>query len=161
MDYSIHQCKFGKVLIASLLGQLCGVEFGKDEDSMLLNLANRHFKGTIFANVIRQELVDRVLLAVNDNIDDDIPFLLMSGTQFQRSVWYALKTIPQGETISYKKLAELVGAPKAYRAVGTACSANPIAIIIPCHRAVHSDGSISGYRWGNDIKLQLLERERL
>lgn len=65
-----------------------------------------------------------------------------------------------GKTISYKKLAERIGSPKAYRAVASACSANPIAVIIPCHRAIHANGSIFGYYWGNDIKLQLLNREK-
>ncbi|WP_321519053.1 methylated-DNA--[protein]-cysteine S-methyltransferase [uncultured Bacteroides sp.] len=85
--------------------------------------------------------------------------LAPEGTHFQESVWKALQTIPYGQTISYKQLAERVENPKACRAVGTANGRNPIAIIIPCHRVIAADGSLGGYAGGLDVKTTLLRLE--
>jgi methylated-DNA-[protein]-cysteine S-methyltransferase len=85
--------------------------------------------------------------------------LVLEGTDFQKKVWTALQEIPYGETISYKKLAEAVGRPKAVRAVGAANGANPIPIIIPCHRVIGNDGSLTGFGGGLPLKKQLLELE--
>jgi AraC family transcriptional regulator of adaptative response/methylated-DNA-[protein]-cysteine methyltransferase len=81
-------------------------------------------------------------------------------TSFQHRVWQALRNIPRGETRSYGQIAEAIGAPKAVRAVGAACGANPLAVVVPCHRAVASDGKLTGYRWGVERKRRLLEMER-
>ena len=81
------------------------------------------------------------------------------GTEFQQRVWRALRAIAPGTTASYKDVATRIGAPKAVRAIARACAANPIAVAIPCHRVVRSDGSMSGYRWGTARKRMLLERE--
>lgn len=88
----------------------------------------------------------------------DLPVKL-SGTDFQNHVWSELCRIPYGDTISYKELAEMVGNPKAYRAVGMANNKNPIPIIVPCHRVIGSDGSMTGYAYGIHIKKLLLELE--
>ena len=88
----------------------------------------------------------------------DLP-LVLEGTDFQKKVWTALQEIPYGETISYKKLAETVGSPKGVRAVGAANGANPIPIIIPCHRVIGHDGSLTGFGGGLPLKKQLLELE--
>ena len=85
--------------------------------------------------------------------------LVLEGTDFQKKVWTALQEIPYGETISYKKLAETVGSPKGVRAVGAANGANPIPIIIPCHRVIGKDGSLTGFGGGLPLKKQLLELE--
>ena len=85
--------------------------------------------------------------------------LLLEGTDFQKRVWTALQKIPYGETVSYKELAETVGSPKAVRAVGAANGANPIAIIVPCHRVIGNDGSLTGFGGGLPLKKQLLELE--
>jgi methylated-DNA-[protein]-cysteine S-methyltransferase len=82
------------------------------------------------------------------------------GTIFQQKVWAALQTIPYGETRSYKQVAEAIGQPKAFRAVGMACNKNPIAIIIPCHRVIGSNGSLTGYAGGVELKSRLLQLER-
>ena len=81
-------------------------------------------------------------------------------TAFQQRVWSALMAIPRGETRTYAQIAEAVGTPKAVRAVGTACGANPLAVVVPCHRVVGADGRLTGYRWGVDRKRQLLEIEK-
>ena len=89
----------------------------------------------------------------------DLP-LDVRGTAFQQRVWQALRAIPGGSTASYAEIAERIGRPKAVRAVAQACAANPIAVAIPCHRVVRTDGALSGYRWGIERKRALLERER-
>jgi AraC family transcriptional regulator of adaptative response/methylated-DNA-[protein]-cysteine methyltransferase len=83
----------------------------------------------------------------------------MHGTDFQRKVWRALRRVPAGRTASYQDIAHAIGAPKATRAVAGACGANPVSIAVPCHRIVHRDGSISGYRWGVERKRKLLALE--
>ena len=91
--------------------------------------------------------------------DFDVPTRL-NGTEFQKRVWLALRDIPYGKTASYKDVAAAVGCPKGYRAVGMANNRNPISIIYPCHRVVGSDGSLTGYGGGLDVKAKLLELER-
>jgi len=81
-------------------------------------------------------------------------------TAFQQRVWRALSEIPRGETRTYAEIAEAIGSPKAVRAVGTACGANPLGVVVPCHRVVGSDGKITGYRWGVERKRRLLAMER-
>jgi AraC family transcriptional regulator of adaptative response/methylated-DNA-[protein]-cysteine methyltransferase len=82
------------------------------------------------------------------------------GTPFQQRVWQALRAIPRGRTASYTDIAQQIGKPKAFRAVAAACKANPIALLIPCHRVLNKNGGISGYRWGVTVKQQLLAREQ-
>ena len=91
--------------------------------------------------------------------DFDVPTRL-NGTEFQKRVWLALIDISYGKTASYKDIAAAVGCPKGYRAVGMANNRNPISIIYPCHRVVGSDGSLTGYGGGLDVKAKLLELER-
>ena len=89
----------------------------------------------------------------------DLP-LDIRGTAFQQRVWEALCKVPAGETVSYAEIAARIGSPKSVRAVAQACAANRLAVAIPCHRVVRSDGALSGYRWGIARKQQLLARER-
>ena len=88
----------------------------------------------------------------------DLP-LDVRGTAFQQRVWRALREIPAGSTASYREIASRIGAPRAVRAVAHACAVNPVAVAIPCHRVVRSDGGLAGYRWGVERKRELLERE--
>ncbi len=83
----------------------------------------------------------------------------LRGTAFQRRVWQALRAIPAGHTATYAEIAQRIGAPQAVRAVAGACAANPLAVVIPCHRVLRSDGALSGYRWGVPRKRALLENE--
>lgn len=84
----------------------------------------------------------------------------LQGTPFQKKVWQALRAIPHGQTRSYREIARQVGKPRAARAVGNACAANPVGILVPCHRVLASDGSLGGYGWGLKCKRQLLQREQ-
>ena len=111
------------------------------------------------ADLMFQQHVREVIASLNQR---DTPLTLpldIRGTAFQQQVWQALRTIPCGETVSYQQLANAIGKPKAVRAVASACAANKLAIIIPCHRVVRGDGTLSGYRWGVSRKAQLLRRE--
>jgi len=90
---------------------------------------------------------------------ESIP-LEAEGTSFQKRVWRALRAIPRGETRSYAEIARAIGLPEAARAVARACGANPITLLIPCHRVIASDGSLGGYRWGTRRKARLLAMER-
>ncbi|HZK43453.1 MAG TPA: methylated-DNA--[protein]-cysteine S-methyltransferase [Syntrophomonadaceae bacterium] len=110
------------------------------------------------------ELIKTAILQINEYLSGkrtvfDLP-LHLEGTEFQVDVWEALYTIPYGETRTYKEIAEQVGSPKAYRAVGMANNKNPIAIIIPCHRVIGANGKLVGYGGGIDIKARLLDLEK-
>jgi methylated-DNA-[protein]-cysteine S-methyltransferase len=85
---------------------------------------------------------------------------LSSGTLFQQKVWKKMLEVPFGKTISYKKLAAMVGSPKKARAVGNACATNPVSIIVPCHRIIKSDGGLGGYGGGIELKKRLLKLEK-
>jgi AraC family transcriptional regulator of adaptative response/methylated-DNA-[protein]-cysteine methyltransferase len=82
------------------------------------------------------------------------------GTVFQRRVWETLRRIPRGETRTYQDIARAIGAPRAVRAVGSACGANPVSLAVPCHRAVRTDGGLGGYAWGLQRKRKLLAIEK-
>jgi len=163
MEISIHQCVFGNVLIATNSNYIKSIEFGKDSDECYRNFINRWANVSSFEVQDRKDfsIVDRVLKVIDTGVYD--PSLNVSfggaGTYFQHQVWEAIRTIEPGKTLSYKDIANKINHPKSFRAVGTACGANPIAVIVPCHRVVRSDGGEGGYRWGLDIKRKLLERE--
>jgi AraC family transcriptional regulator of adaptative response/methylated-DNA-[protein]-cysteine methyltransferase len=99
----------------------------------------------------------RFITAPDQNLD--LP-LDIRGTAFQARVWRALQKIPLGKTASYSEIAAALGQPKAVRAVAQACAANKLALIVPCHRVIRSDGDLGGYRWGLERKRELLARER-
>jgi AraC family transcriptional regulator of adaptative response/methylated-DNA-[protein]-cysteine methyltransferase len=106
-----------------------------------------------------ERIVSRVIgLVEAPKLGLDLP-LDIRGTAFQRRVWKALLQIPAGSTATYSEVARRIGSPRASRAVGHACGANPIAIVIPCHRVLRTDGRLSGYRWGAKRKRALLRRE--
>lgn len=135
---------------------------GNDEYALYNDFINKYRK-TKFSIVLEKntkELVDRVLQITDENkISNDINIHLW-GSEFQMLVWGALYLIPSGKTVSYQEIANQINKPNAVRAVGTACGKNPLAIIIPCHRVISSNGKEGGYRWGLDIKRQLIDREK-
>jgi AraC family transcriptional regulator of adaptative response/methylated-DNA-[protein]-cysteine methyltransferase len=107
-----------------------------------------------------EKQIEAILAAMTDHpAAADIP-LDVRATAFQARVWQALRQIPRGETRSYAQLAEAIGQPSAVRAVARACASNPVAIAVPCHRVIGSDGSLTGYRWGVERKKTLLDLER-
>lgn len=163
MKLIIQPCSLGQALIvASQKNTLMGLELGNSiEDCYRLFITRWDKSGAkklITPDRPDPALVSSVLDIVDNRSPKMVPVVLV-GTPFQQEVWKALSTIPEGETRNYKQIAEQIGLPKAVRAVANAIGANPIAIIVPCHRVVRSDGTLGGYRWGEEIKKQLLSRE--
>jgi AraC family transcriptional regulator of adaptative response/methylated-DNA-[protein]-cysteine methyltransferase len=160
MRFAIGQSALGSVLVAVTDKGIAAIQFGDDPEALVRGLQdqfpNAEFVG---GDESFEELVARVVAGVeNPAAGWDLP-LDIRGTAFQQRVWQALRAIPAGETASYADIARRMGEPKAVRAVAGACAANRIAVAIPCHRVVHSDGSLSGYRWGVERKRALLDRE--
>jgi len=159
LRYNFADCSFGRYIVAWLDGSVCYLAFGNSNAALLAELKAR-FPA---ANLIEEPggpLTDRVAESVeNPCLAQDIPVALL-GTAFQKLVWAALRQIKPGATATYAEIAAVIGHPTAARAVAQACGANPVAILVPCHRVIGSDGSLRGYRWGVDLKRLLLERER-
>jgi AraC family transcriptional regulator of adaptative response/methylated-DNA-[protein]-cysteine methyltransferase len=162
MEISIHTCSFGHVLIGTDNDRVKSVEFGKDKDDCYRNFINR-WAGIPQEVEIKNntQIVNKVLQVIETGVYDPSIILDLwgSGTYFQGKIWETIQTIEPGNTISYKDIAIQIGKPKSFRAVGTACGANPAAVLVPCHRVVRSDGGDGGYRWGLEIKRKLLQRE--
>jgi AraC family transcriptional regulator of adaptative response/methylated-DNA-[protein]-cysteine methyltransferase len=151
----------GRVLVAATARGLCAVLFADSDEEAQRELHARFAKATLQRDDRSLgEAVRFVLAEMTENpAASSLPFDVRA-TSFQHRVWEALRNIPRGETRSYGQIAQAVGAPKAVRAVGAACGANPLAVVVPCHRAVASDGKLTGYRWGVERKRRLLEMER-
>lgn len=159
--FCIAQCALGALLVgASDLG-VCAISMGDDPQALIQTFQDRFPGASLvgddpeFAALVAQV----VALVENPAATVDLP-LDMHGTAFQQRVWQALQEIPAGHTASYAQIASRIGQPKAMRAVALACGANPVAIAVPCHRIIRTDGSVSGYRWGVARKQALLARER-
>jgi AraC family transcriptional regulator of adaptative response/methylated-DNA-[protein]-cysteine methyltransferase len=160
--YAFGNSTLGLVAVAATDKGICAVLFGATRAELAADLQDRFPKavfevadtGSDFAQWVEQTL---------DYLDGessgfDLP-LDVRGTAFHELVWRALRDIPRGQTATYAEVAERVGRPKSARAVARACAANPAAVVIPCHRVIRTDGSLSGYRWGTQMKRALLERE--
>ncbi|WP_334177233.1 methylated-DNA--[protein]-cysteine S-methyltransferase [Pseudoxanthomonas sp.] len=153
----------GRALVAATERGICAVELG-DDDAVLEQRLREEFPLAQLERVEagRDDFLAPRLRAVAERLagrDTDVPVDLL-GTGFQQRVWDALMKIPAGETVSYAGLAQSLGAPRAARAVASACAHNRIAVVVPCHRVIRGDGSLGGYRWGLPRKQQLLARER-
>jgi AraC family transcriptional regulator of adaptative response/methylated-DNA-[protein]-cysteine methyltransferase len=159
--FAVAQCTLGALLVAASPVGVCAILLGADADALVRDLQDRFPRaGLIGADREFERWVARVVGFVEaPRIGLDLP-LDLRGTAIQRRVWEALRLIPAGETISYAALAQKLGMPRAARAVAQACAANPLAVAVPCHRVVRTDGSLSGYRWGVARKRALLARER-
>jgi AraC family transcriptional regulator, regulatory protein of adaptative response / methylated-DNA-[protein]-cysteine methyltransferase len=159
--YAIRETHLGWLLVAATEVGVCAIEFGDSHADLEASLRSRFPQAEIIAgHPVYQNWVQSIVAYLDRPQSGlDLP-LDIRGTAFQRRVWQALREIPIGETISYTELARRVGSPKAVRAAAGACASNKIAVAIPCHRAVRSDGSLSGYRWGIERKQKLLEREK-
>lgn len=158
--FAVGACSLGSILVASTDKGVCAVLLGDDPDALARDLQDR-FPKACFVGGERdfEQWMARVVGLVEAPRQGLSLPLDVRGTAFQQRVWEALRAIPPGSTASYAEIAERIGAPKAVRAVAQACAANHIAVAIPCHRVVRSDGELSGYRWGVERKRKLLERE--
>jgi AraC family transcriptional regulator of adaptative response/methylated-DNA-[protein]-cysteine methyltransferase len=158
--FAVGQCSLGAILVAATDVGLCAILLGDDADALTRELQDR-FPHARFVggDAAFEQWVARVVGFVEaPALGLDLP-LDIRGSTFQRRVWQALQAIPPGETANYAEIARRIGAPQATRAVAQACGANGLAVAIPCHRVVRSDGAISGYRWGVERKRTLLARE--
>jgi AraC family transcriptional regulator of adaptative response/methylated-DNA-[protein]-cysteine methyltransferase len=159
--YALGASSLGTVLVARKPLGVCAILLGDDPDRLERDLLE------IFpdsapapaADALASELAAAVDLAERPWAGF-APSLAIGGTEFQRRVWSAVREVAPGTTVSYAEIARRIGAPSALRAVAGACAANVLAIAIPCHRILRSNGTLSGYRWGMERKRKLLEREQ-
>jgi len=158
--FAVGECSLGSILVAQSDRGICAILMGDDPDALVRDLQDTFPKAELIGGDVGfEDLVAKVVGFVEaPSIGLDLP-LDVRGTAFQERVWQALREVPPGSTISYTEIATRIGAPQAVRAVAQACAANHIAVAIPCHRVIRRDGNASGYRWGVERKLALLERE--
>jgi AraC family transcriptional regulator, regulatory protein of adaptative response / methylated-DNA-[protein]-cysteine methyltransferase len=161
IKFAVAQCSLGAILVAQSPVGVCAISLGDDADTLVRELQDRFPNAQLIG--ADPEFEQRIALVIGlieaPQRGTHLP-LDIRGTAFQQRVWQALGRIPPGSTVSYSKLARLIGQPGAVRAVASACAANSLAVAVPCHRVVRNDGSLSGYRWGVARKQALLERER-
>lgn len=158
--FAVGQCSLGAILVAQSERGICAILLGDDPHQLVCNLQDQFRKANLIgADREFEQLIASVVGFVEAPAKGlNLP-LDIRGTAFQERVWQALREIPAGSTASYAEIAQRIGAPTSMRAVAQACGANRLAVAIPCHRVVRSDGNLSGYRWGVERKRQLLERE--
>jgi AraC family transcriptional regulator of adaptative response/methylated-DNA-[protein]-cysteine methyltransferase len=160
IGFAIGSSALGSLLVARSERGICAILIGDEDEALVRDLQRRFARFSLGRD-------DRALAPLLDQVRSvlaaperahELP-LDPRGTAFQLRVWQALREVPAGQTVSYAELARRIGAPAAVRAVGSACAANALAVAIPCHRALRSDGRLSGYRWGVERKRALLDRE--
>lgn len=160
--FALGKCSLGSILVAASEKGICAIFLGRDPAALRKDLARRFPKAQLVAgDRAFEDLVAKVIRFVEaPRTGLDLP-LDLRGTVFQRRVWKALRDIPIGTISSYSEIAKRIGAPKAVRAVARAVASNRLAVVIPCHRVLCRDGSISGYRWGVERKISLLKTEQI
>ncbi len=159
--YTTFHSPLGCILLASTGRGLCSVKIGDTPEALVKTLAAEFSEADLRQDgkALKTEKDQVLAFLSSDATLAKLP-LDIRGTVFQQRVWSALRQIPRGETRTYKDIASAIGAPKAVRAVGSACGANPVALVIPCHRALRTDGGLGGYAWGLERKQKLLKIER-
>ena len=157
--YCTFPSPLGTVLIAASEKGLCSVKLG-DGPERLASLLADEFNQAELSEKSLPQLKAKVLAFIDGEASLARVPLDIRGTVFQRRVWETLRRIPRGETRTYQDIARAIGAPSAVRAVGSACGANPVALAVPCHRAVRADGGLGGYAWGLQRKRKLLALEK-
>ena len=160
IQFAVGQCSLGAILVARSSKGVCAILLGDDPDALVRDLQDRFPQAGLTGGDAGFEAMVATVVGFVETpgIGLDLP-LDVRGTAFQQRVWQALRSIPAGGTASYADVARRIGLPKAVRAVAAACAANALAVAIPCHRVVRSDGALSGYRWGVARKRSLLDRE--
>jgi AraC family transcriptional regulator of adaptative response/methylated-DNA-[protein]-cysteine methyltransferase len=160
IGFATADSPLGRLMVAATSRGLCSVMMGAN-DSELMTQLRAQFPEATFARA-ESELESTIAQVVSQMTEHPAAIDLaldIRATAFQTRVWQALREIPRGETRSYGEVAEALGNPKAVRAVARACASNPVAVVIPCHRVVGSNGKLTGYRWGLERKKKLLEQE--
>jgi AraC family transcriptional regulator of adaptative response/methylated-DNA-[protein]-cysteine methyltransferase len=149
----------GVVLVATTAKGVCSVKLGNDAAGLQRLLAEE-FSEAALAETPMSDIKKAIVAFIEGQASLARVPLDIRGTVFQQRVWDELRRIPRGETRTYQEIAQAVGAPAAVRAVGSACGANPVALVVPCHRAVRTDGGMGGYAWGLARKKKLLALEK-
>jgi AraC family transcriptional regulator, regulatory protein of adaptative response / methylated-DNA-[protein]-cysteine methyltransferase len=158
--FAVGACWLGSILVAATKRGVAAVLIGDDADALLRDLQDRFQNANLHGgDKAFDKLAGRVIAVLNGQAKPHNLPLDTQGTVFQHKVWQALTCIPVGATATYSEIAKRIGEPKSVRAVASACGANPVAVIVPCHRVVRRDGGISGYRWGIERKKAILGRE--
>lgn len=161
IQYVVSQSSLGAILVAQSEIGTCAISLGDDSDSLIRELQDRFPNAQLVGGDAEFEKSVAQIVGWLENPSRDLGLPLdIHGTAFQTRVWQALREIPVGSTATYSEIAQKIGAPKSVRAVAGACAANTLAVAIPCHRVVRTDGSLSGYRWGVERKEALLQKER-
>ena len=160
IHFALGQCTLGAILVARSTRGICTIALDDTPEQLLQALQDQFPHAELIgAEADFEQQIARVIAFVDTpQIGLDLP-LDIRGTAFQQRVWQALRAIPVGETVSYSELAQRIGSPQSTRAVANACSANTLAVAIPCHRVVRQNGDLSGYRWGIERKQKLLAAE--
>ena len=160
IHFAVGECSLGSILVAQSAKGVCAILLGDNPDALVRDLQDRFPRATLVGgDTAFEQTVARVIAFVErPTLGLGLP-LDVRGTAFQQRVWQALREIPAGSTMTYSEIAGRIGAPNGARAVAQACGANALAVAIPCHRVVRTDGSLSGYRWGVERKRDLLKRE--
>ena len=160
IEFAIGESSLGAILVARSQRGVCAISLGDDADLLLRELQDRFPRAELVGGDTGFErLVAQVVGMIEQpNLGIDLP-LDVRGTAFQQRVWQALGQIPPGQTASYAQIAQRIVSPTSLRVVAQACASNTLAVAIPCHRVVRSDGALSGYRWAGERKRELLLRE--
>lgn len=161
MQFAVGQCWLGAVLVAATQKGVCAITLGDDPDQLVRALQDQFPQADLIGgNAAFENTVAAVIGFIEVPRGELHLPMDVRGTAFQQRVWQALRDIAPGQRVTYSDIAARIGKPSAVRAVAGACASNTIAVLIPCHRVVRMDGSLSGYRWGIERKQALLERER-
>lgn len=156
--YGYADSPFGPFIVACTEEGICDLQFlGNNKRQVIHELGTRW--GVYTPTEADNEMAAQIARQIFQERKTDLP-LSLSDTDFRMRVWQELRSIPKGCTVSYASLAARMGMPTATRAVASAVAANPVAVLVPCHRVIHSDGSIGEYHWGADIKKALIEWEQ-
>lgn len=160
LRFGTGQCSLGAILVAATKVGVCAISLGDDPAELIRELQQRFASAELIGGdaELEQWLAAVVELVESPQVGSTLP-LDIQGTVFQQQVWRALRAIPVGTTTTYTELAGKLRRPSAMRAVASACAANALAVVVPCHRVVRLDGGLAGYRWGMERKRALLARE--
>ena len=161
LRFSTAACSLGLVVVAASAKGICAIFLGDDSEELVRQVQARFPKANLIADDAELgETVAHVARHIDSpGADFNLP-LDLRGTAFQQLVWQALREVAAGTTANYTDIARRIGLPKAVRAVAQACGANPLAVVVPCHRILRLGGGLSGYRWGVERKRALLAREK-
>jgi AraC family transcriptional regulator of adaptative response/methylated-DNA-[protein]-cysteine methyltransferase len=156
--FALGEGSLGWILVAISEKGICAISLGDDPEALARDLHDRFPQAELIGD---DREFEQWLAQVIAFVEAPAAGLDIRGTAFQQRVWQALREIPAGQTISYAGIAQRIGVPDSIRAVASACAANSLAVAIPCHRVIRSDGTLSGYRWGVKRKAELQRREAL